>query len=54
MSRDLLPGLSSNVCRRNVPAEEKSRMLEALGDVYIKAGVKLGAELAQKISEMTA
>jgi hypothetical protein len=29
-------------------------MLEALGDVYIKAGVKLGAELAQKISEVTA
>jgi hypothetical protein len=28
-------------------------MLEKPGDVYVKAGVKLGAELAQKISEVT-
>jgi predicted DNA-binding ribbon-helix-helix protein len=49
----LVARLIANVCRRNVSAEEKSQMLEELGEVYVKAGVKPGAELARKISEET-
>jgi hypothetical protein len=49
----LVARLIANVCRRNVPAEEKSRMLEELGELYVKAGVKPGAELARKISKVT-
>ena len=49
----LVARLIANVCRRNVPAGEKSRMLGELGGVYVKAGFKLGAELARKISEVT-
>ncbi|MEM3628358.1 MAG: hypothetical protein QXE06_03205 [Candidatus Bathyarchaeia archaeon] len=36
----LVARLIANVCRRNVPAGEKSRMLEELGELYVKAGVK--------------
>ncbi|MGB9959395.1 MAG: hypothetical protein ACPLKQ_02600 [Candidatus Bathyarchaeales archaeon] len=49
----LVARLIANVCRRNVPAEEKRRMLEELGELYVKAGVKRGTELARKISEVT-
>jgi len=49
----LVARLIANVCRRNVPAEEKSRMLEELGELYVKEGVKPGAEPARKISEVT-
>ena len=37
----LVARLIANVCRRNVPAEEKSRMLEELGELYVKEGVSL-------------
>ncbi|MEM3551406.1 MAG: ParB/RepB/Spo0J family partition protein [Candidatus Bathyarchaeia archaeon] len=49
----LVARLIANVCRRNVPAGEKRRMLEELGELYVKTGVKPGAELARKISEVT-
>ncbi|MEM2703937.1 MAG: hypothetical protein QXR45_12340 [Candidatus Bathyarchaeia archaeon] len=49
----LVARLIDNVCRRSVSAEEKSRMLGELGELYVKAGVKPGAELARKISEVT-
>jgi predicted DNA-binding ribbon-helix-helix protein len=49
----LVARLIANVCRRRVSAEEKSKMLEELGELYVKAGVKPGAEIARKISEET-
>ncbi|MEM3550937.1 MAG: ParB/RepB/Spo0J family partition protein [Candidatus Bathyarchaeia archaeon] len=49
----LVARLIANVCRRKVSAVEKSQMLEELGKLYIKAGVKPGAELARKISGAT-
>lgn len=49
----LVARLIANVCRRRVSAEEKSKMLEELGEAYVKAGVKPGAEIARKISEET-
>ena len=49
----LVARLIANVCRRNVSAEEKRRTLGELGELYVKAGVKPGVELARKISEVT-
>ncbi|MGB9853315.1 MAG: hypothetical protein ACPLRY_00690 [Candidatus Bathyarchaeales archaeon] len=49
----IIARLIANVCRRSVPAEEKSEMLKELGELYVKAGIKPGAELANKISEKT-
>ena len=49
----LIARLISNVCRRNVSATEKSEILQELGEIYVKAGVKPGTELARKISEET-
>jgi hypothetical protein len=49
----LIARLICNVCRRNVSAEEKSEILQELGELHVKAGVKPGAELASKISEET-
>lgn len=49
----LIARLVANVCRRNISAEEKRDMLRELGGLYVKAGVKPGAELANKISEKT-
>jgi ParB-like chromosome segregation protein Spo0J len=48
----LITRLISNVCRRNVPAKEKTEMLEKLGEIYQKEGVKPG-NIAQKIAEET-
>ena len=45
--------LISNVCRRNVSTTEKSEILQELGEIHVKAGVKPGTELARKISEET-
>jgi len=49
----LVARIIANVCRRKGSAEEKRRMLGELGELYVKAGVKPGAELARKISEVT-
>lgn len=49
----LVARLICNVCRRNVSAEEKSEILQELGELHVKAGVKPGTELARKISEET-
>jgi hypothetical protein len=49
----LIARLIVNCCRRSVTAKEKSRMLEDLGELYLKRGVKPGAELAKKISDVT-
>jgi hypothetical protein len=49
----LIARLICNVCRRNVSAEEKREILQELGELHVKAGVKPGAELASKISEET-
>lgn len=49
----LIARLIANVCRRTVPAKEKSEMLRKLGTLYVRAGVKPGFELANKISEKT-
>lgn len=48
----LLARLISNVCRRNVTANEKTRILEALGKIYVAQGTKSG-ELAHRIAEKT-
>lgn len=49
----LIAKLISNVCRRNVSAAEKGEILQGLGEICVKAGVKPGTELARKISEET-
>lgn len=49
----LIARLVSNVCRRHVPAAEKRDILQKLGEMYVKSGVKPGTELAYKISEAT-
>lgn len=49
----LIARLITNVCRRNVSAAEKSEILQELGKIYVKAGVKPGTALACKISEET-
>jgi len=49
----LIARLICNVCRRNVSIEEKREILQELGELHVKAGVKPGAELASKISEET-
>jgi hypothetical protein len=48
----LLARLVSNVCRRNVPAEEKNQMLDELGQVYIEQGVP-HSELIKTIARKT-
>jgi ParB-like chromosome segregation protein Spo0J len=48
----LITRLISNVCRRNVPAKEKTETLAKLGEIYQKEGVKPG-KIAQKIAEKT-
>jgi hypothetical protein len=44
----LIARLICNVCRRNVSATEKSEILQELGEIHVKAGVKPGTELARK------
>jgi hypothetical protein len=48
----LITRLISNVCRRNVPAKEKTEILAKLGEIYQKEGVEPG-KIAQKIAEET-
>jgi len=47
-----LARLISNVCRRHVPAEEKTELLGRLGEIYLKEGVEPG-KIAYKIAEKT-
>jgi hypothetical protein len=48
----LVARLISNVCRRHMPAEEKTEMLGKLGETYLSEGVKPG-KIAHKIAEET-
>ncbi len=48
----LIARLVSNVCRRNVPAKEKTEMLGRLGEIYLNEGVEQG-KIAYKIAEKT-
>jgi len=48
----LLARLISNVCRRHVPAEEKTELLGRLGGIYLKDGVE-PKRIAEKIMEKT-
>jgi len=48
----LIARLISNVCRRHVSAEEKSEMLERLGEVYFDEGIEPG-KIAYEIAEET-
>lgn len=48
----LLARLISNVCRRTVPAGEKTEILEQLGRIYLKQGVPAN-DLAKTISKTT-
>ena len=48
----LLARLISNVCRKHVPAEEKTEMLGRLGEIYLREGVEHG-KIVQKIMERT-
>lgn len=49
----LIARLTANVCRRSVSRKEKREILRKLSALYVKTGVKPGAELAYKISEKT-
>lgn len=44
--------LIGNACRRSVPAKEKTEMLNKLGSILLKEGLKPG-EIAEKIAETT-
>ena len=48
----LLARLISNVCRRKVPSEEKTEMLDSLGQFYLEQGVP-HSELVRKIVQNT-
>jgi hypothetical protein len=48
----LIARLIGNVCRRHVSAEEKSALLERLGEVYFNEGVEPG-KIAYEIAEET-
>jgi len=48
----LIARLVSNVCRRNVPAKEKTEVLGRLGEIYLNEGVEQG-KIAYKIAEKT-
>ncbi len=48
----LIARLIGNMCRRHVSAEEKSALLERLGEVYFNEGVEPG-KIAYEISEET-
>jgi hypothetical protein len=48
----LIARLVGNVCRRHVSAEEKSALLERLGEVYFNEGVEPG-KIAYEIAEET-
>jgi len=48
----LLARLISNVCRRHVPAQEKTELLGRLGEIYLKEGVE-PKKIAKKIMEKT-
>ena len=48
----ILLRLIGNVCRRTVPAQEKTDMLDKLGSILVEEGFKLG-EIAEKMAEET-
>ena len=48
----LIARLIANVCRRHVPAKEKTQILARLAEIYQKEGVKPG-KIAYKIAEKT-
>ena len=48
----LIARLIGNVCRRQVQSREKTKMLDKLGDLYLKQGARPG-EIACKIAEAT-
>lgn len=48
----LLARLITNICRRNVPSEEKTEMLNELGQIYLEQGVPR-RELIRKLVEKT-
>jgi len=48
----LIARLIGNVCRRHVSAEEKSALLERLGEVYFNEGIEPG-KIAYEIAEET-
>jgi len=48
----LIARLISNVCRRHVPAKEKTQILARLAEIYQKEGVEPG-KIAYKIAEKT-
>ncbi|MDI6847891.1 MAG: hypothetical protein QMD23_07205, partial [Candidatus Bathyarchaeia archaeon] len=48
----LVARLISNVCRRDVSANEKGEMLERLGEIYLREGLEPG-KMVYKIAEET-
>jgi len=48
----LIARIISNVCRRHIPAKEKTEMLGRLGEIYLNEGVEQG-KIAYKIAEKT-
>jgi len=48
----LIARITSNICRRHIPAKEKKEMLDRLGEIYQKEGVEQG-KIAYKIAEKT-
>jgi hypothetical protein len=48
----LVARLVSNVCRRHVSAQEKTDLLEKLGQIYLRQGLTTG-KIAHKIAEET-
>jgi len=48
----LIARLIANVCRRHVPAKEKTQILARLAEIYQKEGVEPG-KIAYKIAEKT-
>jgi len=48
----ILARLVTNVCRRSVSAEEKTRTLRELGHIYLEKGVRL-SDLARELSKRT-
>ena len=48
----IIARLVSNTCRRYVPAQEKTEMLDKLGEILLEEGVQPG-EISKRISEET-
>jgi len=52
LEADVIIRLIGNVCRRSVPAQEKTDMLDKIGSILVEEGFKPG-EIAEKITEDT-